>query len=238
MTRRTLAILAAFSFVFVGASPAAGGSKRASACGVQSYSYAGLQAQNKAHGVSATLDLTQAPSVVDGHVGGWVGLGGTEGGPGGTAEWIQAGLAAFSSSDQTNPTSQMYYEVTVSGASPRYVELDANVMPGDTHRFSVLEMAGRTSWWRVWVDSKPVSPPIHLPGSHGAWYPQAVAENWNGGTGACNGYGYRFTDVSLAHANGGNWRPLTKSYTFQDAGYKVIPISSSPRSFLATSLEV
>jgi hypothetical protein len=99
-------------------------------------------------------------------------------------------------------------------------------------------MSGRESWWRVWVDDKPVSPPIHLPGSHGAWYPQAVAENWNGGTGACNGFGYRFTDVSLAQANGGSWRPLTKSHLFQDAGYKVTPISSSPRSFLATSLEV
>lgn len=241
MTRGTLAVLAAFSFVFVGASPAAGGSSRSSACGVKTYSYAGLQAQNKAHGVSATLDLTQAPSVVDGHVGGWIGLGGTEVGPGGAAEWIQAGLAAFSSSDQTSPTSptsQMYYEVTVAGESPQYVELDPNVMPGDTHRFSVLEMAGRASWWRVWVDGKPVSPPIHLPGSHGAWYPQAVAENWNGGTGACNGYGYRFSNVSLAQANGGSWRPLKKSYVFQDAGYKVIPISSSPRSFLATSLEV
>ncbi len=37
------------------------------------------------------------------------------------------------------------------------------------HRFIVLEMASRKSWWRVWVDGKPVSPPINLPGSHGIW---------------------------------------------------------------------
>ena len=97
-------------------------------------------------------------------------------------------------------------------------------------------MADRKSWWRVWVDRKPVSPPIHLPGSHGAWYPQAVAENWNGGTGACNAYEYSFTDITLAHANGGNWKPLDDSQVFQDAGYKVVQTSHTPRSFVATSL--
>jgi hypothetical protein len=134
-------------------------------------------------------------------------------------------------------TSHMYYEVSVAGTSPRYVELKSNVKPGETHRFSVLEVSGRASWWRVWIDSKPVSAPIHLPGSHRAWYPQAVAESWNGGTGACNGYGYRFSNIALAHG-GGVWRPLESSYMFQDAGYRVVPISSLPRSFLATSLSV
>ena len=234
MTRRTISILAALSLVLLGASSAAGGSSRSDGCGVKTFSYAGLQSQSKAHGVSATLDSIKAPSVSDGHVGGWIGLGGTDAGPGGAAEWIQVGLSAFSSDE----TSQMYYEVTAAGSDPRYVELDANVKPGDKHHLSVLEMSGRKTWWRVWVDNRPVSPPIHLPGSHESWYPQAVAENWNGGTGACNGYGYRFSNIALAHADGGVWRPLESSYLFQDAGYKVVPISSSPRSFLATSLDV
>jgi hypothetical protein len=183
--------------------------------------------------VSATLTSTKNPSVLDGHVGGWIGVGGTNSGPGGTAEWVQVGLAAFSA-DQT---SHMYYEVTVAGSEPRYVELDADVQPGDKHRLSVQELAGRTSWWRVSVDDHPVSPPIHLPGSHASWYPQAVAENWNGGTGACNGYGYRFTNIALAAGNG-EWKPLESSYVFQDAGYRVVPISNTPRSFVATSLSV
>ena len=68
------------------------------------------------------------------------------------------------------------------------------------------------------------------------WYPQAVAENWNGGTGACNTYSYRFTDVSLAQSSGGVWRPLQLSSEFQDPGYHVVPISNTPRSFLAASL--
>jgi hypothetical protein len=199
---------------------------------VQAFSYAGVQADNTAHGVSATLDSTAAPSVSAGHVGGWIGLGGTSAGPGGAAEWLQTGLAAFAG----DRTMQMYYEVTVAGSKPRYVKLGSSVTPGVRHNFAVLEMAHRTSWWRVWVDGNPASPPIHLPGSHGSWYPQAVAESWNGGEGACNAYSYRFANVNLATANGGGWRPMRSSYQMHDPGYAVVSISKAPRTFLATSL--
>ena len=230
--RRAIPVLATLFLVFLVAAPADGGSTTAAACGVQSFAYAGLEASTKAHGVSATLDPTLTPNVVDGHVGGWVGVGGVSDGPAGVAEWLQTGLAAF----PRDGSSQMYYEVTVAGSSPQYVELAPHVAAGESHHFAVLEMANRSSWWRVWVDGKPVSPPIHLPGSNDAWYPQAVAENWNGGAGACNTYAYRFSDVSLAHDDGGVWRPLKVGYTFQDAGYHVIPISQTPRTFLAASL--
>jgi hypothetical protein len=230
--RRSITAIAAFFIVFLVVAPAEGGSNAATGCGVQAFSYAGVQADNLAHGVSATLNTTSPPAVTDGHVGGWIGVGGTSAGPGGEAEWLQTGLAAFAS-DQT---SHMYYEVTVAGAQPRYVELDPSVGAGIEHRFAVLEMAGKPSWWRVWVDGKPVSPAIHLPGSDNKWYPQAVAENWNGNTGACNDYSYKFSNVSLAERSGGTWRPLTASSTFQDAGYHVVPLSSTPRTFLASSL--
>ena len=232
--RRTLATFIACTTLFVAflvISPAEGGSSAATGCGVQAYSYAGMQASNKAHGIAATVATTAAPAVTDGHLGGWIGLGGPTAGPGGVAEWIQTGLAAFTSED----TSQMYYEVTVAGSQPKYVELASSVGAGIEHHFAVLEMAGKKSWWRVWVDGSPVSPPIYLPGSDNRWYPQAVAENWNGNAGACNDYSYRFSNVSLAQDNGGSWHPLKSSYVFQDAGYHVVPISSAPRSFLAAS---
>ncbi len=200
---------------------------------MQAFSYAGLQANSTAHGVAATLDSTAAPLVSQGHVGGWIGFGGTTAGPNGSAEWLQTGLSAFPG----DKTMQMYYEVTEEGSQPRYVALGSNVSSGVRHHFAVVEMQHRPSWWRVWVDGKPVSPPIHLPGSHGTWYPQAVAENWNGGAGACNGFAYRFSDVALAQVAGGNhWRPLQQSYEFHDPGYQVLPISSVPRTFAATSL--
>jgi hypothetical protein len=230
--RRSLAILATFLLVFLAAAPAEGGSTAASGCGVTAYSYAGMQGMSKAYGISATLGTTNPPAVTDGHVGGWVGLGSTNGGPGGVAEWIQTGLAAFPADD----TSQMYYEVTVAGSGPKYVELGSHIPAGVEHKFAVLEMGTRRSWWRVWVDGRPVSPPIHLPGSHDKWYPEALGENWNGNTGACNDYSYKFSNVTLATAQGGGWRPLESPYVFQDAGYHITSISQTPRTFLAASL--
>ena len=230
--RRILPALGVLLLVFLVASPAEGGSSSATGCGVKAFSYAGLESDTKAHGVSASLSTTTAPAVTDGHVGGWIGVGGVNSGPGGVAEWLQTGYAAFASDD----TSEIYYEVTLPGQEPRYTQLASGIGAGVTHRFAVLEMAGRPSWWQVWLDGKPASPPIHLPGSHGTWYPQAVAENWNGGTGACNSYSYRFADVMLATQEGGVWRPLQSGYTYQDPGYRVVSISTSPRSFLASSL--
>jgi hypothetical protein len=230
LLRRFIPFLSLACFVAFSVSPAGGAGKVAVPCGSSAYSYAGLQSDIKANGVSATLAVTEQPSVSGGHVGGWIGLGGAGEGPGGAAEWIQVGLSAFSA----DPSSHVYYEVTVAGSQPRYVNLASSVEPGTSYRFSVLEIPHRTSWWRVWIDKRPVSPPIYLPGSHEAWYPQAVAENWNGGAGACNTYGFRFSNVSLA--TGGVWRPLLRAYTFQDPGYRVVPISSTPRAFLATSL--
>jgi hypothetical protein len=244
---RTISLLSMLCLVFLVASPAEGGRANAYRCGGKEFSYAGLQSESKAHGVSATIVPLQVPSVADGHVGGWIGVGGTDAGPGGTAEWLQVGLASFA----PDSTIRLYYEVTalakgetspivtgqqLTDGAPHYIELDANVQPGDKHELAVLEMQKRNSWWRVWVDNKPVSPPLHLVGSHGKWYPQALAENWNGGTGACNTYAYRFSDVKLAHTNGGVWKTLKSRSLFQDAGYQVVQTSRVPSSFLATSL--
>ena len=232
MLRRSTPLLALLCLAIFSVSPAGGAGTRALACGVSPYEYAGLQSDNTANGVSATLTATTQPNVSSGHVGGWIGVGGTGAGPNGTAEWLQTGLVAFSA-DQT---SHMYYEVTAAGSQPQYVEIAASVQTGDAHNFSVLEMSKRKSWWRVFVDNQPVSPPIHLLGSHGVWFPQAVAENWNGGAGACNTYGYRFSNVTLATGKSDIWHPLANAYTFHDPGYGIVPISSAPRAFLATSL--
>lgn len=233
MARRTLSVLAVLVLSLLAASVADGRSSRSNACGARDYSYAGLQSDSKAHGVGATLVPLQTPAVSAGHVGAWIGVGGVNLGPNGSAEWLQVGFSAFPS----DHVSRIYYEVTVPGSDPRYVELDSNVKPGEKHTFKVLEMARRKAWWRVWLDGKAVSPAIHLPGSHGTWYPQAMAESWNGGVRACNSYQYRFSNVTQAHADGGDWRPLTRSVSFHDAGYRFVQTSRVPSSFLASSLD-
>ena len=229
---RVISILAVLSVVVFAVSPAEGGKSNSSACGAKEFAYAGLQSENKAHGVSATIAPLDFPTVTDGHVAGWIGVGGTEEGPGGTAEWLQVGLASFAPENSI----RLYYEVTIAGKDPNYYELDPNVQPGDKHKLSVLEMQKHNSWWRVWVDGQPVTKPIHLPGSHGTWYPQALAENWNGGTGTCNTYAYRFSNVQLAHTNGGVWQTLKHRSLFNDAGYQVTQTSRVPSNFVAASL--
>ena len=232
MARRTLSVLVALVLALLAASVADGRSSRAGACGAREYSYAGLQSDSKAHGVGASLVPLETPSVSAGHVGAWIGVGGVNLGPNGAAEWLQVGFSAFPS----DRMSRIYYEVALPGSDPRYVELDSSVKAGEKHTFKVLEMANRKAWWRVWLDGKAVSPAIHLPGSHGSWYPQAMAESWNGGVRACNAYHYRFSNVTQARADGGDWRPVTRSISFHDAGYRFVQTSRVPSSFLATSL--
>ena len=237
MRKGVVPVLATLSLAVAAAAPAYAGSAAttasvsasATACIGKPYSYAGLQGGSDARGVSATLDATAAPAVSSGHVGAWIGVGGTSAGPGGAAEWLQTGLSAFAN----DTTSHLYYEVTAPGsAAAAYHEVLASVAPGEQHRVAVLELSGRPSWWRVWVDGKAVSPPIDLPGSHGAWAPQAIAENWNGGTGTCNGYAYEFLNLRL-QATTGAWQPFSASYTFQDPGYKIVQPQAT--RFLATS---
>ena len=57
--------------------------------------------------------------------------------------------------------------------------------------------------------ASPASQPIYMPGSHHRWAPIATAESWDGGTaGQCNGFLYRFRQVSIAQAPGGGWQQL------------------------------
>jgi hypothetical protein len=195
------------------------------ACGVIPYSYAGWEARSPAFGVAAIVTPLQPAVVKQGHVAAWVGVGGPGAGPHGEDEWIQVGMSSFVGAFDAN----IYYEVARANFAPRYVHVADGITSGSPHRLAVLEMAHRRSWWRVWVDGKPVSQPIFLPGSHGAWAPQAVAESWNGGVQACNRYAYRFDRVLKAGGPGGAWRPLRDGTRLADVGYRVL--SSTPADF-------
>jgi hypothetical protein len=189
----------------------------ASACGSSGYAYAGLAGNNAAYGLTAKLTALSAPDVVSGHVAGWVGVGGVGAGPNGTNEWIQVGFSGFPGS----PSNDLYYEVAQPNQAPVYREIASGLAPGTTKKVTVLEVAGRRGWWRVWVDHQPVGDPVYLPGSHGAWHPIATAEAWGAGSFVCNRFRYQFHAVSVAGAAGGGWHPLRHLYTFQDHGYYI-----------------
>ena len=75
-------------------------------CGIRSYGYAGMGTRTVARGVAATITANASATVHDGHVAGWVGVGGVGAGPGGADEWLQIGLSAF----PLDVKSRIYYE--------------------------------------------------------------------------------------------------------------------------------
>ena len=226
MTKTLRLLLATASVATVALAGAAG----ALACGNDSgYSYAGVGAASRAYGISAFITPLDAFDIVNGHVAGWVGVGGPGEGPNGTNEWIQIGYSGFPSITG----SDIYYEVAQPGRFPTYHQVSAGVPNGTPAKVTVLEMRGRPNWWRVWLNHRPLSRPILLPQSHGRWTPIATAEAWDGGTGGtCNTFLYRFRHVSIAHAPGGGWHQLTNGYPIQSAVSR-IRHTGGPAGFLA-----
>ncbi len=204
-------------------------SHAAAACGSSGYAYAGLAGSDRVYGVGAQLTALTTPDVLSGHVAGWVGVGGVGAGPKGTNEWIQVGFSGFPGT----PTNNLYYEVAQPNQAPVYHEIASGLAPGTTKKVTVLELAGHSGWWRVWVDGQAVSDPVHLPGSHGAWRPVATAETWGAGSFVCNRFRYGFHALSVVTRAGGGWLPLRHLYTFQDHGCRIT--RSLANTYVATS---
>jgi hypothetical protein len=212
-TLRLLILTAAVATV------ALGGAARAFACGNSTgYSYAGVGAASPAHGISAIISPLNAFDILNGHVAGWVGVGGPGEGPGGTNEWLQVGYSGFPGVTG----SDIYYEVAQPGHFPTYHQVAAALPVGTVSKLAVLEIHHRPNWWRVWLNHRAVSAPIHLPESHDRWSPIATAESWDGGTGGtCNTFLYRFRHVAIANSTGGDWHQLTGGFPIQSAVTRV-----------------
>ena len=198
------------------------------ACGPSGYAYAGVQATKNGHGISAVVTSLGTPAVESGHVAGRVGVGAPGEGPVGSGEWIQVGLNSLPGTGN-----KLYYEVMRPGATASYTELATSVGNGRPVRVAVLETAANPNAWRVWVDGRPVTPPIEIVGSHGALTPMAMGESWDGGRPACNRYSYRFEHVSVAQAPGASWQAARDAAVLQDPGYRVI--KRAPASFEASA---
>jgi hypothetical protein len=189
-------------------------------CGGSAYAYAGLQEARSSFGIQAAVTALAAPDVRAGHVAAWVGVGGVGQGPNGSSEWLQVGLSAF-----PGGLMSLYYEVALPGAVPVYTEIASDVTAGRPHRLAVLELGARPNWWRVWVDGRPQSAPVHLAASHGRWAPIAASESWSAGSRLCNDYRFRFAAVGVAGRPGGSWRALRDHFVFTDTGYRLIAAS-------------
>jgi hypothetical protein len=226
-------VLAVLAASLGGGSKASAGS--AAACsaatyGSNGYGYAGFQADRRGHGVRAALTALADNAVADGHVAAWVGVGGPGKGPNGVDEWLQVGFASFAGSPRN-----LYYEVTRPGGEPVFNLVESSVPQGALRRVAVLEMSRRPGTWRVWVDGRPVSEPIELAGSSRRWQPIATAEAWDGGSGACNRFAFRFERVEVAAGLGGSWKRFVGGFRFQDTGYRISPVDPRPQSTGAQS---
>jgi hypothetical protein len=219
--RHRLVLLVCASALLLAAAPTA------LACGSAGYSYAGISSRTSVYGVAASLTSLAAPAVQNGHVAGWVGVGGPGLGPHGSTEWIQVGYSGFPGLS----VGSLYYEVALPGKAPAYHEVSAAIQAGERHRVAVLEDAHHANWWRVWVDGHAASGLYHLPGSHGAWRGVATAESWGGGMRACNRYSYDFKRVAVVQHPGGNWGLVNSVYTMHQGDNRFVPQSTS--SFVA-----
>jgi hypothetical protein len=226
--RRSLRLVLPLAVALAAASSSAPEAPAQSRSCADGYTYAGRLSATRAHGVRATLTALAKPQVSAGHVAAWVGVGGVGEGPNGSDAWIQIGLSAFPGSE-----SRLYFEVTRPNAPPTYHELDSSVGTGERFRVAVLEMGKRRNHWRVWLNGKPVSAPVHLPGSNGRWRPIATAESWAGTGSACNRFSYRFEGVRVAAATGGSWRSFVGGHTFLDSGYRLVNRGNA--GFVATT---
>lgn len=221
-TLRLLLVTAAVATV------ALGGAARAFACGNSAgYSYAGMGAAGHADGISALISPLNAFNVVNGHVAGWVGVGGPGLGPHGEDEWLQVGLATFGDSNE----GRLYYELAQPGHAPEYVELARGIVPGVKVRVAVLELQFARDAWIV-VSPAGFSGPFYLPNSHRAWEPVATAESYAETT-TCNSYAYRFGGLQLARTDG-TWRTMRRAETLQDPGWRLRRHGSS--AFSATGV--
>ena len=224
-THRLLLATAAVAALTLGVSVAA-----ASACGTNGYSYAGVGAPTFGSGISAVITPLGPFDIANGHVAGWVGVGGPGEGPHGTDEWLQIGLSGF-----PGLYTDVYYEVTLPNHDPVYHEVVQNPKAGQPYQFAVRE--DRPNYWSVWMNKKQVSPSYYLPQSHNAFMPIATAEAWDGGgnNGACNDFLYNFQHVKVAKRTGGVFRGLTGGYdikspkaTLRRAGSSFIAAEGAP----------
>jgi hypothetical protein len=196
----------------LGSATPGGASRAVSAAACQkTYDYAGAQDSAKRSGIRANIKFISPSRVEEGHVAGWLGVGGPGLGPNGSDEWLQTGYVSFH-----DGRSQIYYEMTVPGKPPQYHTVKETVSPSETHRLAELEVGGKNGVWRVWLDDKAVTPEISLPQSHGRFVPQALAETWNAGSTKCNHYAYRFEKIQVAKAPGGSWATPKAGYVWKN----------------------
>jgi hypothetical protein len=193
----------------------AGSAAPAASCTSATYAYAGLFSDRAGTGIEATVTMLAHAVVTQGHVAGWIGVGGLNLGQKGKTEWLQAGVATTA-----DGKTAIYAETVQVGVIPDYQTLVSNVVPGRPYHLAVRTVPNRPEVWQVWLNGRPVTAPVKLPGST-HFEPMAMSESWNGGPPpTCNGFAYRFAQLKIA-SKSGVWSALTHTTLLANKGYKI-----------------
>jgi polysaccharide lyase-like protein len=202
-------LIGALAAGFLLASPAWG----AAPCGNPGYSYAGLLASQRVHGISASISAPLTPTVQSGDVSAWVGVG--RAGVAGKRGSIRAGLLASAGSPP-----QLFFEARRAATGEWVRFLGPQVAPGEAHRISIRENPRVPGYWRVRMDGRTVSGPIRLRRQARGKRALATAESWDGGAPTCNQFSFRFGPVKVRRSGG--WYRLAARRVLEDPGYAVV----------------
>jgi len=212
------AAIAAFGSVHLASAAGvpAGSAAPAASCTSAAYAYAGLFSDGAGTGIEAAVTMLAPPVVTLGHVAGWIGVGGLNAGPAGKTEWLQAGAATTAGGK-----SEIYAESVQVGGTPTYQALVADVVPGRPYHLSVRTMPNHPEAWQVFLNGRPVTAAVTLPGSK-QFEPMVMTESWDGGSPpSCNGFFYRFAQLKIASSDG-VWRALTNTTALVNKGYEIV----------------
>jgi hypothetical protein len=116
----------------------------------------------------------------------------------------------------------LYYERNTPGVGLRLVDLGASVS-GAPRQVAVRQVSRRPSWWRVYVDGRPVAPPLRLPGSAAGLTPVATGESWQppGASTGCNRFAFRFRRVRVVDRGARSWARFETGWKVANPPYAV-----------------
>ena len=220
---RISSILALLSAVVFLVAPAQGGKSSAKSCGKQEFAYAGFQAEETAHGVRTGIAQLAPPDLSDGHVGGWIGVGGTERGPGRRGR-VAPGRARGVQRRRPDEQAVLRGDGRRRGADVLRARAERRARRRSTD-VAVLEMAraqvvvARLGRRQARSARRSTFRAATAPGTRRRWRRTGTAA-----PAPATATRYRFTNVTLAHANGGALAAARRQLpSFEDPGLQGRP---------------
>ncbi len=194
------------------------------------YNYAGVKDKETPDGFGATITETASPDVSDGHVAGWIGFGAEGLGPGGTNEWLQAGIERTAG----QPVSQLYYEIALPHHAPVHTFLGQAALDSpETFQFTRLSV--KPEEWVLSVNGRRRGPVFKMTAGHQPWRVDFMGESWRHYTVGCNSFEYKYKNMTVRQTMSGGWHAPAQAETYTRGGQDYSVEDLTETSFIATN---